>query len=546
MKDGSIIYADINGSSTLIDGISCNVGFFKDVTKKKKSDDALKESEERFRTLFEYAPDAYSIHDYEGRYVDCNFAAEKLLGYSKEELIGKNYAELSTIHPEEYEKFAQHLEFLRKNLHARSVWPEIKFNRKDGTQVYAEVRSFTLKIGGQNLIFGIARDISEKKNLEDQLLHSQKLEAIGRLSGGIDHDFNNLLTMVIGNTELMLEDNTINDTVREGIKEIQAAGERAASLTQQLLAFSRKQVLQPKIINFNKTIQNMEKMLRRMIGEDIELRTFLDIDVGQIEADAGQIEQVIMNLVVNARDAMPKGGKITLETKNVDIDENYAGNHISVIPGSYVMFSISDTGIGMSDETRTRIFDPFYTTKEKGKGTGLGLSTVYGIIKQSRGNIWVYSEPGKGTTFKIYLPRVEKPISETELKIRKIDTLTGSETILVVEDDEIVRNITKKILQGYGYIVLKAACGEEAIEISKTYKGSIHLLLTDVVMPGISSRDTEMNIKSSRPEIRVLYMSGYTDNTIVHYGVLDPGKEFIAKPFTPESIARKVREVIDK
>ncbi|MBU1055732.1 MAG: response regulator [Proteobacteria bacterium] len=393
---------------------------------------------------------------------------------------------------------------------------------------------------------GIAKDISEKRNLEQQLLHSQRLEAVGRLSGGIAHDFNNLLTMILGNAELILEDSIITDKVRERIQEIHTAGERAASLTRQLLAFSRKQVLQPKIMNLNKTAKNMEKMLLRMIGEDIELRAFLAPDLGQIEADTGQIEQVIMNLIVNARDAMPEGGKITLETENVDIDEKYADTHTSVIPGSYVMLSISDTGIGMSDETRIRIFDPFYTTKDKGKGTGLGLSTVYGIIKQSKGNIWVYSEPGKGCTFKIYLPQVEKPIPKAELMPKSIDTLIGSETILVAEDDEMVRNFIVRALQGYGYKVLTAASGEEAIEISLAYKNTIHLLLTDVIMPGINSRDMEESIKTSRPKIKVLYMSGYTDNTIVHYGVLDPGKEFIAKPFTPESMARKVREVIEK
>lgn len=542
-KDGTIIYADFNTTLTSIDGITCNVGFVIDVTERKKSDDALKESEERFKTLFEYAPDAIYLHDLEGRFIDCNRAAEKMVGYSKEELIGKTSMELSLIPPEVAQKAD---ELLTKNAQGFPAGPEeIITNRKDGEQIIAEFRTFPLGIKGRNMILGIARDISERKSLEQQLRQSQKLEAVGILSGGIAHDFNNLLTTIIGNAELALTDIPKDDPVREEIKEIKLAGERAASLTRQLLAFSRKQVLQPTVIDLNETALDMEKMLCRMIGENIELRTILAPDLGQVEVDAGQIEQVIMNLVINARDAMPDGGKITIETKNVNIDDEYAHSHVAVTPGLYVMLGVSDTGAGMPDEIKAHIFEPFFTTKVKGKGTGLGLSTVYGIIKQSNGNIWVYSEPGKGTTFKIYLPRIEKPSSDTELKAERTDILTGTETIMVVEDDEMVRNFIVKALEYYGYKVLTAANGEEAIQISGDYHGHIHLTLTDVIMPGISSKDMEERLKSSRPEMKVLYMSGYTDNTIVHHGVLDSGKAFIGKPFSPESLGRKVRQVLD-
>ncbi|MBI4775515.1 MAG: PAS domain S-box protein [Deltaproteobacteria bacterium] len=542
-QDGSIIFADFNSTRTLIEGIPCNVAFVTDVTERKKSEDALKESEERFKTLFEYAPDAYYLHDLEGRLIDGNRAAERLIGYSKEELIGKSFMELGLLSAEELRKAA---ELLRKNVRGLATEPdEFILHRKDGKQVFVEVRTSPLTIGGRNVVLGIANDISERKSLEQQLRQSQKLEAIGRLSGGIAHDFNNLLTTVIGNAELILEDIPDDDPVREGIHEIKNAGERAASLTRQLLAFSRKQVLQPTVVNLNQTVLDMEKMLGRMIGEDIEFRTVLSPDLGQIEADVGQLEQVIMNLVVNARDAMPKGGKITIETGNVNIDEGYARAHIAVTPGPYVTMSVSDTGFGMSRETQGMIFEPFFTTKGKGKGTGLGLSMVYGIVKQSNGNIWVYSELGKGTTFKIYLPRVEKSASETEWKAEKSEPPSGSETVLVVEDDQMVREFAVRVLQRYGYNVLIAANGEEAIEIARVHQGPIHLMLTDVVMPGISSRDMEESLKSFRPEMRVLYMSGYTDNAIVHHGVLDPGKAFLGKPFTPNSLGRKVREVLD-
>ncbi|MEW6261903.1 MAG: PAS domain S-box protein [Thermodesulfobacteriota bacterium] len=503
----------------------------------------LSYSEERFKNLFEYAPDAYYLHDLEGRFIEGNRAAEKLSGYTKEELLGRNLLELALLSPEGRRQAA---ELLRKNAQGLPTGPdELVINRKDGRQVFIEIRTFPLALKGQDMVLGLARDISERKTLEQQLQQSQKLEAVGRLSGGIAHDFNNLLTAILGNAEYLLAVLPKDDPRREEIEEIQNAGERAAALTRQLLAFSRKQVLQPQIMNLNKTARDMEKMLRRMIGEDIELKTILAPDLGQIEADMGQIEQVIMNLVVNARDALARGGKITIETRNVELDQEYARTHVAVTPGPYAMLSVSDTGLGMSREVQAKIFEPFFTTKGKGQGTGLGLAMVYGIVKQSNGNIWVYSEPGKGTTFKIYLPRIEKPTAGLETKAKRADTPTGSETILVVEDDEMVRNFVVKVLKGFGYQVLTAARGEEAVEVSRKHRGPIHLLLTDVVMPGMNSRDMESSLITSRPEMKVLFMSGYTDDTIVHHGVLDPGKAFLAKPLTPESLGRKVREVLD-
>jgi len=542
-KDGTIFYAEFNTTQTMIDGVSCNVGFVTEVTERKKLIDALKESEERFKTLFEFAPDAYYLHNLEGRLIDGNRAAEKLVGYSKEELIGKSFIEMELLDPEGLQKAA---ELLQKSVQGLSTGPvELILKQKDGKQVFIEIRTFPISIKGQKLVLGIARDISERKSLEQQLQQFQKLEAIGRLSGGVAHDFNNLLTAVIGNAEFILTDLPKDNPLRSGIEEIISAGERGATLTRQLLAFSRKQVLQPKVINLNNTVRDMEKMLHRMIREDIELRTVLTSDLGQVEADPSQIEQVIMNLVVNARDAISGGGKISIETGNVDLDEEYARTHIAVKAGPYVMLSVSDTGIGMSREIQAKIFEPFFTTKEKEKGTGLGLSTVYGIVKQSNGNIWVYSEPGKGTTFKVYLPRVEKTAPEAIKMAKQSDTPTGAETILVVEDDEMVRNFAVRVLRGYGYKILIASNGEEAVRISGEHQGTIHLMLTDVVMTGISSRDVEEILKSSRPEMKVLFMSGYTDNTIVHHGVLDTGKAFIGKPFTPNALGRKVREVLD-
>ncbi|HEV7684382.1 MAG TPA: response regulator [Pyrinomonadaceae bacterium] len=380
---------------------------------------------------------------------------------------------------------------------------------------------------------------------EEQLRQSQKLEAIGQLAGGIAHDFNNLLTVITGYSELTIKRLPTEDRLRQNVEEIKKAGDRAAGLTRQLLAFSRKQVLQPKVLNLNGVVSELEKMLRRLIGEDIGLRTVLESDLGSVKADPGQIEQIIMNLAVNARDAMPQGGKLTIETTNIYLDENYARNHIAVIPGPYVMLAVSDTGSGIDSVTQARIFEPFFTTKEAGKGTGLGLSTVYGIVKQSGGNIWLYSEVGQGTTFKVYLPRVDEGAEEYKRSAESEETFQGAETILVAEDEEMVRKLAVQVLEMHGYRVLEAANGGAALLICERHKEPIQLLITDVIMPEMSGRELAERLAQLRPEMKVLYMSGYTDNAIVHQGVLDDGANFIQKPFPTEALARKVRDVLD-
>jgi two-component system cell cycle sensor histidine kinase/response regulator CckA len=380
---------------------------------------------------------------------------------------------------------------------------------------------------------------------EEQFRQSQKLEAVGQLAGGIAHDFNNLLTVISGYSELLLRGLDQGDSTRSKVEEIQKAGERAASLTRQLLAFSRKQVLQPKVLNLNAIVADVDKMLGRLIGEDIDLLTVLAPSLGQIKADPGQIEQVILNLAVNARDAMPQGGKLTIETANVYLDNQYAGKHIAVRPGHYVRLAASDTGCGMDGETQARIFEPFFTTKEQGKGTGLGLSTVYGIVKQSGGNIWVYSEVGKGTTFKIYLPRVDEVVESEEARDLSADLRQGRETVLLAEDEEQVRRMTRMILEMHGYHVLEASGGAEALAIYKEHEGQIDLIMTDVVMPQMSGRELAQSLETLRPGIKVLYLSGYTDDAIVRHGLLDQEVAFLQKPFTPDALLRKVRAVLD-
>ena len=392
----------------------------------------------------------------------------------------------------------------------------------------------------------LKRAEEEKAVLQEQLRQSQKVEAIGRLAGGIAHDFNNLLTVIKGYSQLSSFELKEGDPLRVNIDEIQNAAERAASLTRQLLAFSRRQVMEMKVLDLNTLLRDLEKMLRRVIGEDIEMVIQLAEDLGRVRADVGQIEQVIMNLAVNAKDAMPSGGKLTIETANVELDESYARSHVDVRHGHYVMFSVSDTGVGMTPEVRERIFEPFFTTKERGKGTGLGLSTTYGIVKQSEGHIWVYSVQGKGTTFKIYLPRVNEPLEEIRKEVLKEELPRGNETILIVEDEEEVRKLAGKILEKQGYRILETFNGDDALVACEKRKSPIHLMLADIVMPGMSGSELAKLLIPLYPEIKILYMSGYTDNAIVRHGVLEKGVNYIQKPFTMEGLARKVREVLDK
>ena len=387
------------------------------------------------------------------------------------------------------------------------------------------------------------QDVTERKVLEEQVRQATKMEAVGRLAGGIAHDFNNLLTVINGYTELLMDKFASDDRVTVYLKEIAQAGDRAATLTRQLLAFSRSQVLTPQVLDLNAVVTNLGKMLKRMIGEDIELSTVLDPALGRVKADPGQIEQVIMNLVVNARDAMPRGGDLTIETSNVELDETYARNHVTVKPGPHVMLAVADTGVGMLPETQAHIFEPFFTTKEQGKGTGLGLATVYGIVKQSGGSIWAYSEPGQGSVFKIYLPTVsEGPVAE-QTKMEPVSS-GGTETILVIEDEVGVRSFINLALESSGYTVLEADSAESALEICARHDGPIHLLLTDVVMPRMSGPRVAEQVAAVRPDIKVLYMSGYTDDSVVRHGVLTQEMPFIQKPLSPIALRNKIREVL--
>ncbi|HVP77376.1 MAG TPA: PAS domain S-box protein [Thermodesulfobacteriota bacterium] len=531
-----------------IKGIRCTI---QDITERKQIEEALRKSEENFQKLFDEAPVGYMELDARGCITQVNRTELDMLGYTVEEMLEQPIW-----------KFVVEEEEARHSVMAKlseSMQPgrglERTYKRKDGTTVPVSIEDAFIQNaeGKVTGIHAVIRDITErkqmeqeKKNLEEQLRQSQKIEAIGRLAGGIAHDFNNLLTVIKGYGQLSLLELKEGDPLRGNLEEIQKSSERAADLTRQLLAFSRRQVMEMKVLDLNTILQNLDKMLRRVIGEDIELVTLLTGGLGRVKIDPGQIEQVVMNLAVNARDAMPSGGKLTIETANVELDEHYARNHIDVEPGRYVMLSVSDTGVGITPEVRDRIFEPFFTTKEKGKGTGLGLSTVYGIVKQSGGNIWVYSEPGHGTTFKIYLPRVDEPLEELREKIMREELPHGSETILVVEDEEKVRALTVEILGRQGYRVLDASQGDDALAISEKHKGPIHLFLVDVVMPGISGTELAKHLMSLHPETRILYMSGYTDNVIVHHGVLEKGLNYIQKPFRIDELTRKVREVLDK
>ena len=502
----------------------------------------LREREEYFKSLIEQAMDIIAVLDADGAVRYASPSVLPLLGYGAEELVGQHIFDL--VHPDDIGPALRvFAEGVATGQGDRLLGLQVR--HKDGT--YRSLEAIGRYLLDDPVVRGVvinARDVTERRSLERQLLQAQKMEAVGRLAGGIAHDFNNVLTAIFGYADLLTEEFPAGSPARQDLEEIRKAATRASALTRQLLAFSRQQVLAPVVLSVNDLVDDVGKMLRRLVGEDVELRLILARDAGNVRADSGQLQQVIMNLVVNARDAMPTGGKLVIETADAELTEQYAEMHQAVIPGRYVMLAVSDTGVGMDAQTKARIFEPFFTTKEKGKGTGLGLSTVYGIVKQSGGYVWVYSEPGHGTTFKLYLPRVDAP-AEPQAPPRETATLTGTETILLAEDDEILRPLTKGLLTKLGYTVLDAKSAEQALAVAGARQGPIHLLVADVVMPGASGRELARRLAQSRPETRVLYVSGYTDDAIVHHGMLEPGLKFLQKPFTPAALARKVREVLD-
>ena len=503
----------------------------------------LIEREELFRLITENAADMIAVVDSRGKRLYNSPSYEKILGYMPHELGGTTAG--NEIHPEDWEKVQKAAADARCTGKGTNL--EYRMRHKNGGWRILESRASTIVKGGkvEKLII-VNRDVTERKRLEEQFRQSQKMEAVGRLSGGVAHDFNNLLGVIIGYGEIVQEGTAPDSPLRSCVDEMLKAGHRAAGLTRQLLAFSRQQVMDPRVLDLNVVVKDMEKMLKRLIGEDVRLKTALDPALVRIKADPGQLEQVIMNLAVNARDAMPAGGELRIETSNFYMDEEYVRRYpYPVAVGDYVLLMVSDDGVGMDSATRARAFEPFFTTKEKGKGTGLGLSMVYGVVKQSGGYIEVVSEPGSGATFKIYLPKVEVTAEAQKHAVESSPSLRGNETVLLVEDEDSLRKLSRNLLELCGYEVLEAESGAEALTICRNHKGGIHLLLTDVVMPGMSGRVLADQLVRDRPETRVLYMSGYTGQTVGEHGVLAEGSFFLPKPFTREALARKVREALD-
>ena len=543
-KNGSTFPVEVN-----VKYIHLNRGYLvavvRDITERKQAEESLRQAEEKYRSIFNNAVEGIFQSVPEGRFLVVNPALARIAGYaSPEEMI----ASISNIDEQYFVDPLRRMEFKRLlDEHDSVEGFEFEAYRKDGSKQWVSEHARAVRDQSGRLLYyeGIVQDITERKHLEAQFRQAQKMEAFGQLAGGVAHDFNNLLTIITGYSELLLSGGIPIEKQLDLVREIRRAGERAASLTRQLLAFSRKQLLQPVELDLNAVVADTEKMLRRLIGEDINLVAKLDPTLGQVKVDPGQVEQVIMNLAVNARDAMPNGGFLTIETRNAELDHMYAQRHPEVQPGPFVMLAVTDSGCGMDGETRSRIFEPFFTTKEVGKGTGLGLATVHGIVKQSGGSIEVYTEVGHGTTFTIYLPRMARSKSSRRSLSVERRLARGTETVLLAEDDDAVRTLARLSLETNGYTILEARSGEEAERIVREFPTAIHLLITDVVMPKIGGRQLAETLRSLRPELKVLYISGYTDDALVRQGIREDGTPFLQKPLTPTILALKVREVLD-
>ncbi|MFH0965063.1 MAG: PAS domain S-box protein, partial [Planctomycetota bacterium] len=541
-KDGTVFYADVVSATVVIGGRKCNAGFFTDVTERNRAEDALRESREKFQSMVDNIGIGVVLVGPKMEVLELNRRMREWFPEARLEDHRRCYETLSTSPQSAPCDGCPTAKTLADGgAHEGVIQKTLRKGKVSHRVVSSPVRDAAGNITGAIVMH---EDITEKLTLQEQLHQSAKLESIGKLAGGVAHDFNNLLTGILGYAEFLQARVKDDPPLLRDVTQIRELGTRAANLTRQLLAFSRRQTIEPVVLNINSLVADMTKMLQRLIEEAIDLVFLPAADLGNVRADPGQIEQVLMNLAVNARDAMPKGGKLTIETQNVTLDASYAGRHAATKPGPYVMLAVSDTGFGMDQATRERLFEPFFTTKEQGKGTGLGLATVYGIVKQHGGNIWVYSEPGKGSTFKVYLPRVDVR-AEKPHKDKPAAPTGGAETILVVEDESAVRTLVERVLTAQGYKVLSAGSPKEAETLLGSLADDIHLLLTDVVLPGKSGKDLYEHLHKNRPAIRVLYMSGYTDNSIVHHSVLDPGTPFVQKPFDPDALARKVRDVLD-
>jgi PAS domain S-box-containing protein len=545
-KHGGVHYLRSTSRLRFEDGQPVGVnGIAIEITEIHQALEAERHSAERWQTTFNAISDTICVLSKDHEFIEINQAGCKALGLAREKIIGKKCFEIvhNTASPiaacpcqraaeirgpvtSRHEEGGRTLDLV--------AWPILGSNDQLDGFVHI-VKDITEEVSANR----------EKEQLEEQLRQAQRLESVGRLAGGVAHDFNNLLSIILNYAEFALEELREGDPIANDIEQIYNAGKRAAVLVRQLLAFSRKQLLEPRVLNLNEAVTGVEGLLRRLLGEDIDIVVRLADDLGNTKADAGQLEQVLMNLVVNARDAMPRGGKLIIETANAELDEGYVDTHFAVEPGRYVSFSVTDTGQGIDVVAREHIFEPFFTTKEKGKGTGLGLSTVYGIVKQSGGNIWVYSEPGRGTTFKIYLPRSDEPVAGLS-RPTGTPLASGKETILIVEDEAAVLQVAQRVLTKAGYRVLTATNGGEALLVEEAHQGTIDLLLTDVVMPHLSGRELAERMTANNPKLKTLYMSGYTDNAIVHHGVFDAGTRFIGKPFNAAELRRKVRDVLDE